>query len=234
MPKTDGIVYRITNIRNGKVYVGKTNGTIARRWTRHVAEAKRGTNTRLYNAMRKYGVQAFEISPIETVLFSGLSDAEREWIQKLKSRDPKLGYNITPGGDGAGVGPDNPNYGKPGPNRGRKFPPEFGQKISQAKKGTKVSEQARQNIIRGLTGRIPTEATRQKLAQGKRGALNPSWKKPHSAAWKRQNSERFRDRVWISLGTSETKRVKSSELQEYFEKGWIQGRWNRRARMQSR
>jgi group I intron endonuclease len=229
-----GLVYRVTNTLNGKVYIGKTTVPLLRRWTQHVSSAKKGVNSRLYNAIRKYGVKSFDMQVIDTTTNSGeLSRLEQDWIIRLNSRNPDIGYNITPGGDGAGAGPDNPNYGKPGPNRGRKFPPEFGEKISKAKKGNKVSEQARQNIIRGLTGRIPTEATREKLAQGKLGALNPSWKKPHSAAWKRQNGKRFRDRVWVScLGTPlETKRVKSSELQQYLEKGWVQGRWDRRVHM---
>jgi hypothetical protein len=108
--------------------------------------------------------------------------------------------------------------------------------VSLGKKGIKVSEEARQNIINGLMGRSPTETTRQKLAQGKLGALNPNWKKPHSTAWKERNSKTFKDRIWISyLGTPlEVKRVKSSELQQYLEKGWVQGRWNRRVRTLSK
>lgn len=227
-----GLIYLIWHKATGKVYIGKTTRTVLRRWTTHVSAAKRGEHSRFYNAVRKYGKDAFEIEVLDSAPDKiTLDRMERGYIELYDSRDPRWGYNITVGGDGAGSGPDNPNYGKPGPNLGRKFPPEFGEHVSQGKQGIKVSEEARQNIIKGLMGRSPTETTRKRLAQGKRGALNPNWKKPHSVAWKEQNGRTFRDRVWVSyLGTPlEVKRVKSSDLQRYLEKGWVKGRWNRRA-----
>lgn len=47
-----GRIYRIDNLEN----IGQTRNTLARRFTDHKCEARRGNvNMVLYNAMRKYG-----------------------------------------------------------------------------------------------------------------------------------------------------------------------------------
>lgn len=35
------LIYKITNILNNKIYIGKTTQTLNARWLDHVAEAKR-------------------------------------------------------------------------------------------------------------------------------------------------------------------------------------------------
>ncbi len=58
-------VYRIENKINGKFYIGKTSKTIDERWKRHKYDCNyKKDNTRLYNALRKYGYENFEINVI--------------------------------------------------------------------------------------------------------------------------------------------------------------------------
>ena len=91
-------IYKITNTLNGKVYIGKTQGTIERRFAEHCREAYRDTESHrpLYAAMRKYGVEAFSVTLVEET--TQPEERERFWIETYGSF--KNGYNATIGGDG--------------------------------------------------------------------------------------------------------------------------------------
>jgi group I intron endonuclease len=60
-------IYMITNEINGKVYVGKTEESIQKRFVEHCADSKkeRNKNRPLYRAMNKYGVENFTIHLLE-------------------------------------------------------------------------------------------------------------------------------------------------------------------------
>lgn len=77
------IVYLIRNTANGKCYVGKTTGTLARRWKQHRCEARLGRyNTPLYQAMRTYQLHCFETEVLgETYSQRALARVERKFIR---------------------------------------------------------------------------------------------------------------------------------------------------------
>lgn len=93
-------IYKVVNKINQKIYVGKTNFSIEKRWKEHIADyTKRGIESRpLYSAMKKYGVDSFEISLLEECSAEISSEREKFWIESLQSF--KYGYNATRGGDG--------------------------------------------------------------------------------------------------------------------------------------
>jgi len=94
-------IYVITNLVNGKKYVGKTRLPIERRWQHHLSKCKMGSNYRLYQAIRKYGINSFKIESVATTSSEEtLSLLEREWITKLDTYNYEFGYNMTTGGDG--------------------------------------------------------------------------------------------------------------------------------------
>lgn len=94
-----GIIYQIYNNINDKVYIGQTMYPLNKRWGDHLSRA-RGTEscTRLYNAMRKYGLEQFHIKIIEECPNEKLNEREIFWISFYDSMNPKKGYNMTPGG----------------------------------------------------------------------------------------------------------------------------------------
>ncbi|MBQ7171919.1 MAG: GIY-YIG nuclease family protein [Clostridia bacterium] len=91
-------IYKITNIINGKVYVGQTNN-LEKRTYKHFYLAQNGCKRHLYNAMRYYGLENFEISIIEECSSDEASDREQYWIKEYKSTNKKYGYNKTDGGE---------------------------------------------------------------------------------------------------------------------------------------
>lgn len=54
------LVYLLTNLANGKRYVGKTKGSLDKRWYNHLADVKKGSPYALHAAIRKYGKGAFQ------------------------------------------------------------------------------------------------------------------------------------------------------------------------------
>ena len=91
-------IYKITNDINEKIYIGKTESSIEKRFKEHCKDAFRDRNEKrpLYSAMRKYGIENFHIELIEETQCP--EDREIYWIKYYNSY--KTGYNATLGGDG--------------------------------------------------------------------------------------------------------------------------------------
>ena len=91
-------IYQIYNDINDKVYIGKTNFNINKRFEQHCRDAfKRETEKRpLYAAMKKYGTEHFFIRLIEET--DNPEEREKFWIEQKRSF--QYGYNATKGGDG--------------------------------------------------------------------------------------------------------------------------------------
>lgn len=92
-----GFIYKITNNQNSKIYIGKTSSTLEERWNKH-KYAYLIYDWHLYRAMRKYGIENFQIEEIEKCSDDILNDRERYWISFYDSYNN--GYNSTEGGDG--------------------------------------------------------------------------------------------------------------------------------------
>ena len=91
-------IYKITNDINDKVYIGKTNFSIEKRFKEHCQDAfKPRTEKRpLYDAMQKYGIEHFTIELIEET--DNPIEREIYWIGYYDGYTQ--GYNATLGGDG--------------------------------------------------------------------------------------------------------------------------------------
>ena len=82
-----GYIYCITNMLNGKQYVGKTVGSINERFKQHCAEYKkeRSKDRPLYRAMRKYGIENFIVEQlIQIEQRNPLANSLREWRRKIR------------------------------------------------------------------------------------------------------------------------------------------------------
>lgn len=95
------IIYKITNLVNKKIYIGKTTNTLAERWSSHLYFARDlKKKTVLALAIRKYGPENFKIEQIDTA--SNEKELNiKEWFyaEILNSYAPN-GYNLTECGEG--------------------------------------------------------------------------------------------------------------------------------------
>lgn len=112
-----GCIYLLTNLKNGKRYVGKDSSGVPEkhRWARHIYAAFTTKDNRpLYCALRKADKElgglsiGFSAEEIWCGSAEKLNGKEKFYIKKLHSFiDDPLGdrsYNLTKGGDGASFG----------------------------------------------------------------------------------------------------------------------------------
>lgn len=94
-------IYKIENLINGKVYIGKSVD-IKSRLQNHKSESfnknSNAYDTAIHRAIRKYGIENFSFEVIEECSRENLSDKEKYWIKFYNSFGS--GYNLTTGGEG--------------------------------------------------------------------------------------------------------------------------------------
>lgn len=103
IPRDYGCIYKITNTKNNKFYIGYTTMTSQKRLKAHVDETRRmqnghkGKSSYLHNSMAFHGIEHFKVKVLEeftnvTPIFLGT--LEKEYIEREKPH-----YNLSPGGE---------------------------------------------------------------------------------------------------------------------------------------
>ncbi len=152
------VIYKVTNIRNGKAYIGQTISTIEHRWSQHKYDSKTGKYP-LQRAIKKYGEANFSIASLGSYeTQEDLNNAEQYYIEFFNALNPH-GYNLEVGGNSAGKRTD-----------------EIKNKISQALKGKKFSEERKARLSaahKGLPtvwlGRKHSDESKRKISEGHKG-----------------------------------------------------------------
>ena len=149
-------IYKITNLVNGKCYIGQTINTVEHRWAGH---CRSSGCPALAKAIAKYGKDNFIYYAIDTT--SSLEELDRlecYWIKRFNSIAP-FGYNLTSGGQ-----------------EGRFISDEAIAKFSKSLIGHKVSEETRIKIQKQLSGRRikPVKVNRRKLITRRGQSLKKS------------------------------------------------------------
>lgn len=102
--KPFGYIYLISNLVNGKLYIGKTESTINERWYTHKWRANHLDRVEsplvIDLAIAKYGEKSFEINELDKAFNKeDLLRAEASWIKFYNATDPDKGYNRDPMGE---------------------------------------------------------------------------------------------------------------------------------------
>lgn len=188
------VIYRITNMANGKYYIGSAESFARREW-QHKYDLRRGVhkNPRLQAAWNKYGEDMFVFEVVEEVA-EGVNQLQVEdmWLAQHVGK-PEC-YNINTGAEAPRLGIKHTDATKAKTSASRKgkaagtahyrygktVSPEIKAKISAAQKGKpkspgrKVSEEGkakiRANIEAGRShkhwvGRTHTEETKAKMSK---------------------------------------------------------------------
>lgn len=98
------IIYKVTNKTDGKVYIGKTKGSLETRWKQHCHNAfgkREWLKAKLQYAIQEQGADAFTVEQIDCAATNEEANAkEMYWIKHYDSIEK--GYNTSPGGRNGG------------------------------------------------------------------------------------------------------------------------------------
>jgi hypothetical protein len=184
-----GTIYILENKVDGKCYVGQTTKIFKDRFKQHqIAPLYIG------RALRKYGIENFEIILLENVPEEELDYWETHYIKECNSISPN-GYNFDSGG-----------------NKNKHRCEETRKKISESNKGKIFSEEYKKKLSEAHKGkkRPPfTEEAKKKMSEIKKKAkiIPPSWKgKRHSEETKKKMSE-------VQKGHSVSKETKTKIIE---------------------
>ena len=177
-----GIIYLIKNKANGKCYVGQTTQKLKTRIAKHVNAANNGSTQLIHKAMRKYGIDSFDITILENCDNKDLDRLENKMIKTYRGMVPS-GYNLKGGGHSS-------RYSKESrkkmslAHKGIPLSEEHKRRISQSCKGNigpwkgkKFSKAHRENISKGNSGKKFTEETKLKISKALTGKNNPMFGK---------------------------------------------------------
>ena len=176
------IIYRVTNQKNGKIYIGQTRQSLEDRRADHLRKAfTHSSQSHFHAALRKHGKDVFSWEAIETVeTLQILNEREAFWINHYQSSNPDVGYNLTLGGGQIVFhesvcqrisknvsGSRNGNFGKPksaetkakmsAAQKGRKKTPEQIEKMRVVATGKKMSQETIEKMRLAHTGRKRTK-----------------------------------------------------------------------------
>lgn len=175
------IIYKTTNKINGKIYIGKDSNNNPK----YI-----GSGVYIRLAIKKHGIENFTKEVLEYCTASNINEREKYWIEKENSRDKKIGYNISPGGDGYNFTNDEDmrkfknNLSarqKEIQNRpemkaivskthlGRKRPPETGKRISESKIEFYKVQENRDALRESLAKTINTPERLKERAEAMKG-----------------------------------------------------------------
>lgn len=218
-------VYMYINTINNKIYIGQTNN-LERRHKEHINssynEKAKDYNVPFHKAIRKYGIEIFELFILEQELTrEELNELEEEYIKEYNSLSKQDGYNIRGGGDytysleGKTEEEKREIYKKIGENKkGKELSQEHKDKIREAKQGTTLTQEHKDKISKTLKEgyennshkRIEyTDELRDKMSKSQKqkydnGYINPMQNKHH---------------------TEETKQLLSNKWKEKYENGYV-------------
>jgi group I intron endonuclease len=185
------LIYKITCTVTNKAYIGFTKRTPYKRWLSHLAALKRGVDTHLYRAIKKYGESTFTR---EVVFCTTTEEYAKEYEQYFIKEYNTLasGYNMTIGGDG-------------GTTTNRKISLEHKNKISKKLKNRIFTVEHKQKISDALMGHKHSPETLKKLQKPKSeehkeklkgtrenivGENNPFYGKTHTAETRKKIANR--------------------------------------------
>ena len=193
-----GIIYKIRNIVNNKIYIGQTVFTFKQRYRHDLL--KNTHNQHLKNSIKKYGIENFEVDEEFDIAYSKeeLDKLEKMYIDIYETMKNKYGYNKREGGSRGRFSEESRkklSLAVSGENSywySKQFSEEHKRKLIESHKGKHLSEETKNKISLANKGKNVSEETKQKLRDNHAdvsGENHPLYGKHHSEETKRKISE---------------------------------------------
>ena len=180
-----GVIYRIINKLNGKIYVGQTIN-FKQRMGQHKRDSSK-SRPGIDMAIAKYGWENFSVEIIEECSVEQLNEREIFWIAALNSKAPS-GYNLTDGGDGIVGCTDETRAKLAAASKGHEVSEETRTKIGIASKNRHPNEETIAKMVAAHTGKHHSEETRAKLSAMNKGHKLPAKSCAKISAAKRRDT----------------------------------------------
>lgn len=165
-------IYKITNLVNGKVYIGQSID-IEKRWMEHkYAHTK---HSLIGRALHRHGIGSFSFEVICECDKSELNDKEKEYIAKYDCMHPN-GYNLKSGGGQCVVYSEESKRKMSESQKlhtGWHHSEETKRKIGDAQRGKKRPREGVEKMRVSLTGRHLSKEHREKLSAATKGRKRP-------------------------------------------------------------
>ena len=99
-------IYGIRSLDTGKIYVGRTR-CMFQRCKQYVnafrSDSEKHLNDHIRNSVNAYGIERFEMFPLEFCEQDVIKDRENYWMDKLQSCERETGFNLRRDTDGGFV-----------------------------------------------------------------------------------------------------------------------------------
>ena len=157
------ILYKLTCVTTGKIYVGWTTLALEVRWLRHQRTDKK---CYIQHCIKKYGADNFLVEELgvfdknENAIAKEI-DLIREWKLNISRYPDGPGMNMTDGGEGT--------------------------------IGYAITDRQRENLSRSLTGKAKTKAHVESIRRSKEGAKNPMFGREPTQKQRESARERFKN-----------------------------------------
>ena len=157
-------IYKITNLINGKVYIGQSTN-IEKRWNDYKNLRCKG-QIKLYASLNHYGFESHTFEIIEECNLEMLNERERHYqdFYDVLNRDKGLNCRLTETTDKSGKMSDEAKRKMSEASKGnknmlgKKHSPEFCKKLGEMKKGNK-----------NFLGKKHSEETKKKMSEWQKG-----------------------------------------------------------------
>lgn len=203
-------IYRITNLVNGKTYIGQ------HKYKETPYDDYMGSGTHLKAAQKKYGIENFKKEIIcKNVQYKAtIDDMEKFYIKKEREQNLFGCYNIADGGEGCTYWRGKHRSletrkklseslkGKPlsekhkrklkgriSPNKGKNISEEHKKKLAEVHIGKKISEEHKKKLHEAWKGKHHSEETKTKISEANKG-------RQVSSKTKQKLSEMYKGKHW--------------------------------------
>lgn len=159
-------IYRITNLINGKTYIGQ------HKYKETPYDEYMGSGVALHKAYKKYGINNFT----KDIIVANIKDKETinkleiKYIEFERASNGNEVYNIAGGGEGR-TGPFSEEVRRKlsEAHKGKCHSDEHKKKISESMKGKRLSDECKRKISEAEKGKVQSEETKRKISESKKG-----------------------------------------------------------------